>query len=217
LELLDQYKKTMQKSLAEDMKAYAKKELKEYNKEYKNLLEQKSSIISSSIESITDKRMSEYYVINSLYLDKNLSQKKFNERDFNEIEPEELYEINKSYNENVGKLTEYNIRKLSIKNFFRSSWDLSENAYYYFGKPLSQITYFQTNLASNATTFGNIFKNYPGIDSEDPDEIIEFAQMRQQAEKKGGKNRNFVGADSDKLKRAGIQSADRSNEFKNIK
>jgi len=149
--------------------------------------------------------------------EKNLSQKKFNERDFNEIEPEELYEINKSYNENVGKLTEYNIRKLSIKNFFRSSWDLSENAYYYFGKPLSQITYFQTNLASNATTFGNIFKNYPGIDSEDPDEIIEFAQMRQQAEKKGGKNRNFVGADSDKLKRAGIQSADRSNEFKNIK
>lgn len=217
LELNDQLKKTIQKSLAEDMKKHAKKQLEDSYKEYENLLDQKYSITSSSIESITDKRMHEYYIINSLYLDENLSQKKFNEKDFDEIEPEELFKINKSYNKYTEKLRESNIRKISIKGFFRSSWDLAENAYHYFGKPISQITYFQTNLAANANIFGNIFKNYPNIDSEDPEEIIEFAQMRHEAEKQKGKNRSFMGVDQDKMKRAGIESADKSAQFNNAR
>ena len=61
--------------------------------------------------------------------------------------------------------------------------------------------------------FANIFKNYPGIESEDPDEIIEFAQMRYEAEKNTGKNRSFVGADTEKLRRAGINVPDRSAQF----
>jgi len=217
-ELNDQLKKTIQKSLAEDMKKHAEIQLKKNDEEYQNLLDQKYSITSSSIEKITDRRMHEYYIVNSLYLDRDLSQKKFNEKDFDEIEPEELFKINKSYTKYTEKLKESNIRKISIKDFFRSSWNLSKSTYHYFGKPISQITYFQTNLATNANIFSNIFKNYPGIESEDPDEIIEFAQMRQEAEKStGGKNKSFTGADPEKLKRAGIKVADRSAQFNKVR
>ena len=212
-ELSEQLKLTIQKSLAEDMKNHAKKELRDAQKEHDNLIAQKYGITSSSIENITNNRMHEYYVVNSLYLDKDLNKKKFNEKDFDEIEPEELSKINKSYNKCTEKLNDSNIRKISIKDFFQSSWNLATNAYYYFGKPISQTTYFQTRLATSANMFANIFKNYPGIESEDPDEIIEFAQMRYEAEKNGGKNRSYVGADNEKLRRAGINVADRSAEF----
>ena len=72
-------------------------------------------------------------------------------------------------------------------------------------------------MATNANTFSNIFKNYPGIESEDPDEIIEFAQMRYEAEKSTGKNKSFTGADPEKLRRAGIQVADRSAQFNKVR
>jgi len=212
-ELYEQQKLTIQKSLAEDMKNHAKKELRDNQKEYDNLIAQKYGITSSSIESITNNRMNEYYVVNSLYLDKEFKQKKFNEKDFDEIEPEELSKINKSYNKCTEKLSDSNIRKISIKDFFQSSWNLATNPYYYFGKPISETTYFQTRLATSANMFANIFKNYPGIESEDPDEIIEFAQMRYEAEKNAGQNKSYTGADTEKLRKAGIKVADRSVEF----
>tara|TARA_B100001093_G_scaffold284091_1_gene271351 strand:+ start:5312 stop:6211 length:900 start_codon:yes stop_codon:yes gene_type:complete len=216
-ELCEQLTLTIQKSLAEDMKNHAKKELQNNQKEHDNLMAQKYAITSSSIESITNNRMHEYYIVNSLYLDKDLNQKKFNEKDFDEIEPEELSKINKSYNKCTEKLNDSNIRKISIKDFFQSSWNLSKNPYYYFGKPISDITYFQTRLATSANMFANIFKNYPGIESEDPDEIIEFAQMRYEAQKNEGKNRSFTGADTEKLRRAGINVPDRSAQFNNAR
>ena len=211
--LCKQLRDTVDKALAKDMKDHARKELRENESKYYNFLNQKESITSSSIENLTDKRMNEYYIINSLYEDELLTRKKFNEKDFNEIEQDELSKFIKSYNKYISKFAISNIKKVVIKSFFRESWDLVDNSYYYFGKPISKISYYQSHLANHAIIFGGIFKNYPDIDSEDPDEIIEFAKMRQEASRQGGKNRTFVGMDSDKMKRAGLKTPDRSAQF----
>jgi len=213
-DLIDRSEESSAKIIDKDMAKHYAEDLKKNRRRQSFLINKRESITQSSCEKLTDKKMSEHYIIHSLYKNKDFSEPYLSQEEIEDTDTD-IRKCIEMYNECMININENSIKKISIEPFFTCGWNLCKDAYRYFGKAISQITYNQMNLASYAKNFSNIFESYPDIDSKDPDEIIKFAKWRQEAEKKGD-NRTFVGANSDDIKRAGIKSKDRSAQFNEI-
>ena len=107
-----------------------------------------------------------------------------------------------------------NVKMIATKEFFTSGWRICNNAFEYFGKPISKLSFNQTNLANYAKTFTVIFERYPNIKSEDPEEIIRLANSRCKLEQNSnGKDIDIVGMTHEEADKMGIKLKDRSRQF----
>jgi hypothetical protein len=206
-EEIETNKTSIEKCPVAEMRQDMEKSLKENEQRYYLLLATKESFIAPSCEKLTDKKMNEHYVVSSLFKDPNFKEPYLSAEEIEDTDTD-FGPFIRIYNELSHKCSIENIKKIAIQDFFRGSWGLAKNPYYYFGKPISQITYNQTHLANYAQVFDNIFENYPDIDSTDPDEIIKFAKIRQETDKKGG-NRTFVGMSNEEAQRMGLKQPER--------
>jgi hypothetical protein len=198
---------SLSKCTDRDMRKSMQDLLDENQKRYYLLLAERESFIAPSCEKLTDKKMNEHYVVSSLFKDPEFREPYLSAEEIEDTDTD-FGPFIRIYNELSHKCSIENIKKISIQDFFRGSWGLAKNPYYYFGKPICQITYNQTHLANYAQTFDNIFENYPDIDSDDPDKIIEYAKIRQETDKKGG-NRTFVNMSSEEAQKMGLKQPER--------
>jgi len=210
-DFIERSEESLAKVLDKDMIKHHKEEIKKNQNRRAILINKRESIIQSSCEKLTDKRMHEHYVVQSLYKDRDFLTPYLSRDEIEDMDTD-IGKYVGIYNDCMGNINEDSIKKVSIKPFFTCGWNLCKNAHQYFGKAISQITYNQMNLASYAKNFSNIFEAYPEIDSEDPDEIIKFAKWRQEADKKGD-NVTFMNANAEEMKRAGIKTQNKDRQF----
>jgi len=211
--LIDHTRQSSQKLLLHSQKKVQLDYIDELEQKLFILINKKNSFLAHSCESIADRRLNEYYLLNSLFKDKKFEEPLLSEDDKQDpsLDVQKYFRI---HSECLKNISMQSIKTVSTKEFFTSSWRICNNAFEYFGKPICKLSFHQTNLANYAKTFTTIFERYPNIKSEDPDEIIRLANSRSKLEEvSGGKDVDVVGMTHEEADKMGIKIKDRSRQF----
>lgn len=198
-------------------------QIKDGEKELNSIIKEKEELLGTTLESYTNKKISEYYVYISLYKDIDLKERFLTPQQFEDLEYEELYKLYFKYNIGISKLSEKNIKIIALSNFFLNSFYLcNDDPYVFFGKPVVNLTFTQTELFSVAKYFKSIITNStvkpPDNVLNDPDALIDWYEGSKNASKAvvkaKGKNQDevlgtsLVGASKGDLKRIGMENKD---------
>ena len=195
-------------------------QIKENNKILNDILTEKQELLGTTLETYTNKKLNEYYVYCSLYKDTDLKQKLLTEQEFEQLEYKELYELYTKYTIGLVQLNDKNIKKIALSNFFLNSFYLCEDdPYIFFGKPIVNLTFIQTELFSCAKFFKNIISNSTTKPPEnvlsDPEALIDWYEGSRNANKTVANTKkedvlgsSVVGASNKDLKRMGIENKD---------
>lgn len=206
---------TSNKLLLLDQKEAQKKFLDKATYKYNLMVLEKESFTAQSCEALTNRKLNEYYVINSLFEDSEFKKPFISEDDKDDVD----FDLSKfivSYNNLIGtRLVDDTIKRIAISTLFRKSWSVSKNAYYYFGKPICNLSFLQTSLTEWANEFSYIFENFPNIKGDNPDEILANARLFQERRSKGhedGKT-TYMNMSSDEANQMGITMPNRAKQF----
>lgn len=198
-------------------------QLKENESKLNIISKEREEVLGITLESYTNKKINEYYVFVSLYKDEFLKKRLLDSQEFEDLEYEELYELYTKYNIGLSKLNEKNLKKIALCGFFLNSYYLcDDNPYTFFGKPIIDLTFIQTELFAYAKYFKSIITNsstkVPDNIINDPEALVDWYEGSKNASKAASnmKNKNpeetlgssFIGASKEDLKKIGLKNKD---------
>tara|TARA_Y100000592_G_scaffold17623_2_gene26514 strand:- start:3687 stop:4703 length:1017 start_codon:yes stop_codon:yes gene_type:complete len=198
-------------------------QIKDENEKLLKLIEEKFTLVGLTAEIFASKKINEYYIFNTLYKKEDLKNKLFTEEQFDELSEDDLLELIKMFNYNSSRFSQRNLKRIALSPFFLNDFYLCEDSpMNYFGKPLVELTYNQSELFSHAKQFKYILqelKHRPSAEvMSDPDKLIEVYEAGQNAEKVMSKMdgdadaSTVVGATKEDLERLGLKSSDDNSE-----
>jgi len=198
-------------------------QIKENENKLNSLLKERQELLGTTLESYTNKKINEYYVYVSLYKDNALKERLLTKQEFDDLEYEELYNLYTKYNIGLSELNEKNLKKIALSSFFLNSFYLcDDNPYTFFGKPIINLTFMQTELFSYAKYFKGIISNssvkVPDNVLNDPEALVSWYEGSKNAAElmRNAKNKNteeplgtsLVGASKEDLKKMNMKNTD---------
>ena len=199
-----------------------KKEIEESEQELSALAGEKAELIGFTAEKYANKRSNEMYIQNAVYKDERFEELALDDDAFNHMSDQDLSELTNDYNEATLHVTLDNLKKISLLPFFCNYYYLcDDNPQIFYGKPVVDLTFFQAELFA----FGRYFKTLsqdskaspPDDIRNDPDKLIEFYEMRKNADEvmekldaKSGEKAgatSLVGATKEDLEAIGYKGA----------
>lgn len=196
------------------------KQIEEAQEKINKFLKEREELLGTTLESYTDKKINEYYVYISLYKDENLKEKYLTQKEFEDLEYEELFQLYAAYNFGLSNLVDKNIKKIALSNFFLNVYYLcDDNPYSFFGKPIIDLTFTQAELFSYGKYFKNIMTNSttkpPDNVMNDPDSFIDWYEGSKNINTITNKNKSknkealgssIIGASEKDLKKIGMEN-----------
>lgn len=160
----------------------------------------KAHYIGHTAEEFANKKLIYYKIIHSFYLDNNLKSS-FIQND--EIDDDRYNLLINIYYNILEKFNSDNLKKIALLPFFTNIFYLSQDdAYSFYGKPIINLTTYQTDIFILGRYFKNILSQYgdsiPKTIYENADDILEWIEIHENAEKQGiiGKDIEETGASS---------------------
>lgn len=197
------------------------KEIAEYRKKFTLKQRQKIQFLGLTAESFAEKKINEYYIIESFFEDDKFTKKYLSDEMFDNLSDKEINEIVGVYNQEMEVIGDKNIKLLAIQNFFQLYWSLSgDNLHGFFGVPICDLTYAQIKLSSYGRTFKDIMakaSTLPDDIREDPDKILDYIRAGENAKEKmegkssqgpkedGAVASTLIGAKSEDYKSIGVK------------
>lgn len=172
-------KHTKSKYTLDKDKKIVDKEIKKFDNEYLDLLIEKNKLIGKTAEQFAERKINEYYIYISIFLDKDCHIPMFSKEEFDELDQITLDKLYKFYNDKMNLFSSTIIKKIALMPLFMNLFVLSDNnAFNFFGKPLLSLTFNQIELFQNGKNFKYILENSktqppPEIMSE-PDKLMEW-------------------------------------------
>jgi Zn-finger nucleic acid-binding protein len=200
------------------------KEIEAQQKRYYEKKAQRERLLGLTAEAWADKKVNEHYIVESFYVDEGCKTRWLEGETFDNLSEAEMQQIVKVYNEEIETVSDRNVKKLAIQDFFQIYWSLSsENLHDFFGKPICDLTYFQVKVGSYGRMFRNILEKAEGFPEDvknDPDKLLDYVRAGENAkermekaaqgspshETEGTVASTLFGAKQDELKEIGIQS-----------
>ena len=192
------------------------KQIQDTEKELNGLKVEKANLIGYTSDIYSGKKINEFYVLNTSYKDKELKKPLFSKEEFEELQEKDITLLIKYYNDCSEKAGEENIKRIALSGFFLNNFYLCEdNPQIYYGKPVVELTYNQSELFSYGRYFKHILsemKNKPHPDvMDDPDKLIELYNVGKNADKIKESMENadastVVGATNEDLERMGLKA-----------
>lgn len=185
-------------------------QIKEEQAKLDKLESQKADLIGLTAEAFASKRCNDFYIIRSLYNDKEMKNPLFTTDIFDDLSDEEVNDIISSYNQTTNICSDFNIKKLAIQDFYQSYYYLCEDDFTsFFGKPICDFTFLQIKLANYSRYFKNILEgvdinNLPDKVKNDPDELVSYLDVKKKGQdlinQAGSGQATLVGATREDLK-----------------
>jgi len=170
---------------------YLKKEIDRANEEIleakskaARLREEKDALMGQTCEKYADSRVSDHYIVKSLYKDNQLKQTYYNQDEVDQMTRPEMNEIVKVYNSCYSVFDDTNIQKVVLQDFYQPYMPFSENVNNMFSKPLFELSINQVKLVIYSRMFKNIFENYSKIPDrikKDPEKIMDYVNAQEKA------------------------------------
>lgn len=163
-----------------------RKEMYGCEKKLNSLLIKKDYLIGNTSEKYANKQSYYYQIANYMFRDENFSNKIVTE-DTNDEQYEDLIGI---YNKYLQRMDGDSIKRIAISPFFTHIFYMAgDNAYYFYGRPVVNMTKYQSYLFQWGTYFKGLMKNYgdrlPKNMSDNPDDMLEWFEITQNVEKSG--------------------------------
>ena len=173
---------------------YLKKEIDRANEEIqeaeKKILffeSQKEGLLGHTCEKYADSRVSDHYIVRSLYRDRSISDTYYNQEEVDEMTRSEMTEVVRLYNTAYGVFDDINIQKVVLQDFYQPYMPFCENVNNMFSKPLFELSINQVKLIIYSRMFKNIFENYSKIPDRirtNPEKIIDYVNAQEKAKDK---------------------------------
>lgn len=198
---IDNLRKTKANLFLKAQIAPIQKSLEEAIAKYESEIRKKQSLIGTTAEKATERKIQYEYLRLAFYKDPDLTDRVFTSKEVSKLDDEETELALSIYVDIISSLDNRAIRSISVAHYFTSAFYLSgESLSSFFGKPLCNLSFPQINLLTYATYFRNILKtnNVPDEWHENPDKLEDFINRRGNADKalnKAGSGRvGIVGA-----------------------
>ena len=173
---------------------FLKKEIDRTNEEIeaakKKILEfetQKSALLGQTCEKYADSRVSDHFIIRSLYKDSGLSETYYCEEEVDDMTRPEMTSIVKLYNVAYSAFDDNKIQRVTLQDFYQPYFPFCENVNNMFSKPLFELSLNQVKLIIYSRMFKNIFENYSHIPDRiksDPEKIFDYVNAQEKAKDK---------------------------------
>ena len=171
---------------------------------------EKSDLIGLTAEAYSVKRCNAHYIFKSIYHDTRFCRQVYSEETFDDLTDSEVSQIVSSYNYSTSYCSDFNIKKLSIQEFYQAYYYLCEDDFQsFFGKPICDFTFYQIKLANYSRYFKHILegtdiKSLPERIQNDPDELIAYLDVKKKGEEMINQNSSgrtsLVGATKEDIK-----------------
>lgn len=159
-------------------------EIEEAKKKILNLETQKSALLGQTCEKYADSRVSDHYIIRSLYRDNKLEKTYYSESEVDDMSRPEMTSIVKTYNTVYSAFDDTKIQKVILQDFYQPYLPFCENVNNMFSKPLFELSLNQVKLIIYSRMFKNIFENYSQIPDrikKDPEKIFDYVNAQEKA------------------------------------
>lgn len=214
-QFLTRYKLTKSKVFRKIEIEQIDNDIKNTQTEINKLEEKRTNLIGFTAEIYAARKSNFYFSFISLYKDRQLTIPFYSMEEFEDLEEREMREIFSFYEFYQIRFTSDNLKKIAISPFFLNSYSLcSDNPFYFYGKPVIQLTFHQIELFSYGRYYKNILSETTDIPPEaedDPDKLVEFFEARKNAKElmeksgKDGMNTSIAGLSNEDRKRLGIE------------
>jgi hypothetical protein len=160
-----------------------KNKIKSLETKILELEKEKASLLGFCAEDYVEKSFNELFMFEAFFKSEDLKNKYFTREEFDNLDELELMELIKALNLFYQKFSLKEIKRLAACSFLMSLFHLcNDNAYYFYGKYVKDLTVFQANLFSQSKYFKSLIQNKaqsnpPEDVSEDPDKMIEWYEM----------------------------------------
>lgn len=179
-------KQTKNKLFLPSQKENHQKLIDEEESKLNFLISKKNELVSMSAEDYANKKANEQFLRNLIYSDSDLNKLAFSDEEFGELSFLDVSNISKKYNEISKNLSDANIQKIVLQDFFNMYLSACENPYFFYGKFISNLSVFQIKLCLYGRIFYNIFQYHDDIPDDikkDPQLIFDFVDSKKSREK----------------------------------
>lgn len=194
--------------------------IEQEQRRYNEKLAMRVACLGTTAELYAERKINEYYIVESFFADPLFTKKVLTDEVFEHMTDHEVQDMIKLYNDEMEVVSDKNVKFLAIQDFFQVYWSMSpDNLFHFFGRPISNLTYFQVKLGSYARMFRDILSKAEGLPDEvrnDPEKLLDYVRVGENAKEKmenakvASKNdvvaSTMVGAKSDEYKAIGIKS-----------
>ncbi len=197
------------KSLADQMT----NQIAEARTKVNELADKRARLIGLTAEQVADQRVQYEYIRLSFHRDRALSQPAFSADDITNLNDDETDALLFSYIDVITRFSPENLRHIVIAPFFTNQFYLcGDRIEAFFGRPVVQLSIYQSNLLSHGQYFRSILTNndLPKEVLSSPDKIEEYVMrsrnMKAAVSKAGNHDRvAMIGATSEDLRGAGLE------------
>ena len=167
---------------------------------------ERSSLVGKTQEFFARQESEIYFILNTIYKDSELTELFIDPKDQEDIDQEDIYDLINAYNSCVEPLLSGGVKKIAISHEAQTLVSLSGSAYEFYGKPISLLTFFQSELYIYTKNYGQMM-NYEISPSEeissDPEKLEDwFASVTNSKRMNGDREGNvsYVGASVEDIK-----------------
>lgn len=188
---LSRQKKYLEDTEKTKKNLYLKKEIDKVNEEIDRvrikiieLQNQKDALLGQTCENYADSRVSDHYIVKSLYKDPEILKTYYDQNSVDNMGRMEMREIVGLYNQCYSVFNDFNIQKVILQDFYTPYIPFCENVENMFSKPLFELSMNQVKLIVYTRMFKNIFENYTKIPDRikrDPDKIMDYVAAQDKA------------------------------------
>jgi hypothetical protein len=173
---------------------------------------QRAGLIGDTRERFANQSVNSYFILQSFYKDKECQNLLVSPEEFEEMEDDTLLDFSLLYSKSMKMYNDESIKKVAVCSFFQNLFYLAENIQQFWGKPIKDLTIYQTELSSYGRYFKSVLQNseheIPEEIRSDPDKLLGFAKMdnkmKENLSKGSGQNASFTGTKED-AKKLGIK------------
>lgn len=116
--------------------------------------------IGMTAELFAQQRLNDHYILNNIFVDPQLNTLLFEPSSFEDLSDSEIDEVVTVYNTATEPCSDANLRLLAVQDFFINYYSLcGDSLSDFFGRPISQMTYYMVRLGSIARYFRSIMEH----------------------------------------------------------
>ena len=193
--LIETMKKSLSRILIPSKRDTHKKMIEAEEGKLLEISKEKQSLLGLTAEKYAEKKVNKDFFENLLFLDKDFKKPAFLELSYTDIRKEQ--ELNEIQAQFFSRMSDDNISRAALCQYFSPYLAYSEDVIGMFGKPIKDLTSFELKILTYARSFLNVFKSatkeIPEHVARDPDLLLEFAEA-QKNESQGKKTKASEGS-----------------------
>lgn len=147
--------------------------------ENKNKWSTRAQLLGTTREIYAGRKAAEFHILSTFYKDKQLTIPAFNQEEIDNLSDEQLNIYMNVYQEIHEVFVDKNFKRIAVCPFFLNTYLMSDNnPYFFYGKPLVQLSTYQLALFNRAAFYKNVVEESPQRPPdeyyEDLDKVIQF-------------------------------------------